>query len=531
MTRDELTSIRNHGTVLLFVTFLHRDGAFHGRTHYALLQPYFIDLFLDDFPKKQKSFAVPVKELPRTTDEIERLVALGIRSQKQSVSFGSVDALIERGKNFTIHGADDLDFSKPLTISPRHGDFIIEVETHDGLVAPLSGVMKIYPPTYTPRNVPLRARCGDVEYVGATIRQVDADVHTLSLSDGLTLNLHISDRLESASAVLTFVSNFADRSRDLAFFNALVANQPLYIDGKQQDVDITEPERISDLVMIQRRMDMLSELFEELHVDTSLVELARMTDEEYDQLSYIHGSLLHGRSLRSSGDEPPLFYAVVADWKVALFLLPDGDKQALQCADPFAPTNRDRFKLFSTDEAGGSIERQATVYDTLDSRQLAEYVNTNLDQLVPAYEAVADVQGTLWLAVRTMLNLVRAADACEPRRVALLNAANSLNEWIDGKTGPSITAILNRLQIAARRPNGLSDDNRRAVRSLRRTIIASGDGDAAVNETACAILLGDAEDIQECAHRLSEAELDELREYPIWNLVPTSLSFSRDHGK
>jgi len=112
----------------------------------------------------------------------------------------------------------------------------------------------------------------------------------------------------------------------------------------------------------------------------------------------------------------------------------------------------------------------------------------------------------------------------------LLNAANSLNEWIADQTGPSTTAILNRLQIAARRPDGLSDDNRRAVCSLRRTIIASGDSDVVVNETACAILLGDAEDIQECAQRLSEAQLDELQQYPIWNLAPTSLSVTLERA-
>lgn len=519
MTRDELTSIRNHGTVLFFVTFLHRDGTFHGRPRYAILSPYFVDQYLDEFPKKQNSFSVPVKELPAAADEIERLVALAIRSQKQSVFFGSTDALIMRSKRFAVHSTSDLDFSTPLTISPRHGDFVIEVETHEGIIAPLPGVMEVYPPSYRERDVPINVRCGAVEYQGATIRQVDAEHFHLKLSGGMVLDLRSIEKLESASAILTLSDSFTERSRDVTFFVALASGQPLYMDGQQLAVEINEPAQFADLLAIQDQLDLLTELFDVLHVDPGLIDLSRVTEEQFAQLSYVHGSLLHRRSLRASGDESPLVYVEAGEWKLALMLLPDGEEQTLQCADPFAPEDRDRFRLYSTDEAGERIERQATVYDILDSTQLAEYVNTNLAQVVPAYEAVAEVRGTTWLAVRTMLNLIRAADVCERRRKVLLDAAEALNDWIAAKTGPSTTDALNRLQITARRPNGLGEDERRAVRTLRRDIVSGGRSSAALNETACAILLGDVDDIEECVARLEKSQLDELREYPIWNLV------------
>jgi len=173
LSRGDIAAIRKHGTVLLFVVYLRPDGRQLGPPKYAILAPYAIDLWLDQTPRRRKSVAVPLTDLPEHPAAIEGIVHIALLTQRQRMFEGDTGAVLEDGASITIHGTKQFSIDEPMTFSPEHGDFVVEVETAKGFVVPLSGVLELRPGSYVERMVDLEVRCGDVQYSNAIVRQID----------------------------------------------------------------------------------------------------------------------------------------------------------------------------------------------------------------------------------------------------------------------------------------------------------------------------------------------------------------------
>jgi hypothetical protein len=116
-----------------------------------------------------------------------------------------------------------------------------------------------------------------------------------------------------------------------------------------------------------------------------------------------------------------------------------------------------------------------------------------------------------------VLRLIQAADKVVLRKTEFLNAANNLNEWLIAKGGDRAIHLINRWQIMCR-TGSLSQEDRKAIRALKRAVHQPGQDTLPQAETACAILLSDQEEADDCYLLLTEEQQESLRSWPIWTL-------------
>jgi hypothetical protein len=290
----------------------------------------------------------------------------------------------------------------------------------------------------------------------------------------------------------------------------------------------------------------LVELLGMLHADARLVSMSEIDEEQSDRLQYVYASLVQNKPIKSDDAEVAHVFEQLGRWRLQLFVLPlslehleqagahtgtTGKKKpskkkpgkksnSWKFVDPYAPANRRQFRLFGVDDVGNTAPVRGTVYDAMQREDLSQVLNLHLETIVDAYKTIAELPETSSLANQCVLKLIHAADDEPVRKTEFLDAAQRLNDWLIEEEPESMPNVLNRFQIRARWPEGLTDAERDEIRALKRQIIAGGGDNAPVHEMGCAILLGDAEDIRECSRRLTEIELESLKEYPIWSLVP-----------
>lgn len=116
-----------------------------------------------------------------------------------------------------------------------------------------------------------------------------------------------------------------------------------------------------------------------------------------------------------------------------------------------------------------------------------------------------------------MLKFIHAAGLKTERRPEFLLAAETLNDWLIGIEGELPIHVINRAQIEIR-SRALPDALRTAIRGIRRQASRDELDNPRMMEVACAILLGDRAEIDECVQRLNPAKLAEMKMWPIWEL-------------
>lgn len=526
MTRSELAAIRHHGTLLLFVVFLRPDGSYLGSPKFAMLQPFLIDMLLDQAPKKRKSALINLRDLPTETAQIERIVDVSVHSQGQRMFTGAEYGVLERSTRLTIHSTKGVDLSTPVLFSPETGDFVIEVETPEGVTVPLSGVLEVFPGTYLERETDLTVSCGGVAYRNPRVQQIAEGRHKLTLSPGLSIELQFdeeSERLESSSVNLSLVDNLADRVRDIDFFLNLSSLGSITFNEATYGFDLNAHQPLNDLQALRAGLGELVELRGVLHADPALVSLADIDEKQAQQLHYLHASLIRKVGLSAAGDAKPVHvYEKIGSWRLSLLVLPGSEPDSWRYLDPFDPDNRHQFKIYRTDDGESVTEVRGTAYDGVTQQDFPSILNLNLGKVVDAYRVIAELPDTSVLANRCVLNLIHAADRCAARRTEFLDAAQNLNDWLTETEGATSTNLLNHWQTRARRPEGLTANERDEIRALRREILATSGETSALHETGCAILLGDREDVANCVGQLAQDEREALEGYPIWNLTRES---------
>lgn len=520
MSRRELAAVRGHGTVLLFVVWLASDGSYLSVPKYSLLSPFAVDALVEASPPRRKSINVPLKDLPRETDALEALVGLALQTRKQSVLVGSGSTLLQNAKTIWVRGLREITFDEPLIVSPVAGEFVIEVETEDGAVLPLPGVLEILPSSYVDHEMELAVACGEIQYERPTVRQISGHEHVLKLSNSLEMTLRFDgNRLQSSSVNLSLADNLATRVKDVDFTLALARQRSLAFNGQAVDFDFSLDEPPSDLVALRERLGKLLDLLDRLHVDPALISMDAVTPEQERRLTYLHASLVDGIELRADEARATRVYEEIGTKRLSLMVMPGEGLNQWKYVDPFDPANRGTFKLYSTNAEGDVVEVDATVYDATEKDEFLSVLNLNLGSIVDAYQAVADAPGVAYLANQALLKLIHAADADADRRHEFLSAAAAMCDWLDEVDTGSVPNVLNRYQIRAR-AGGLSATDKAEIRSLRRDILRRTDEYGSIWEAGCAILLGDEDDVVDCVANLPRSQLTDLMTYPIWALVP-----------
>ncbi|MFF2389129.1 hypothetical protein [Agromyces sp. NPDC058104] len=511
--RADVVALRRHGSVLYFVVFV--DARQRTVPYYVIMSPFYIDSLLQKAPADANQVIVDLKALPSEPARLERIVAMALETRKQQyAAFSGED--FESVTSMTLHSIEPFEFTTPLRVSAEEWSYAIDVETADGYSLPLIGEVTIYPAAYVAREADLRVECGGIEYLHLRVQQVSEDTHRLTLSPGLQIQLQLAKGSRSSSVNLTLAPDLATRLKDIEFFLNLVDLQSVTYGTTVYPFDLTSSPDVDDLRDYREHLRLLHELFVTLHVETSLVRVDEMDDKQHNQLRLIHGAFLQGEELRANDARVGRTDVPVGTAKLMLLAVQGSTPDRWRLLDPFDPAQRHNFKLYRETDDGVS-EWQATVYDGVPTNDVPTILNLRLDELTRAYDAIAGDPEVTTLANGQVLSLIIAADQSRQRRDEFLAAANALNEWILAREGELPTHLINRWQIRSR-TGELSSDAKDEIRDLRRKALVDGLERAPQMEVACAILLGDAEDIDNCLRGLSADEREQLRRWPIWTL-------------
>lgn len=520
VSRTELIAFQRDSGVLYFVVTVNPKG--QPAAFYAPLSPFAIQGLLNDSPAGKSNVQVPMKPLPNDPKKVEGIVALALKSRDQNMSLGFDPIVLDKLDGFSIFSAADLTMgTEPLSVSSMTGEHALVLHTTDGLSIPVAGTFQLLPSDYVERRIKFPIQSGTVRYDRPLIRRLDDQRFILGLSEGLSLTVEEQPEHLAINVSLTLEGGLSERLKALQFFIALSDTKRIEIGGETSTFDFGGtgdedwPRRhLTDLKMI-------AELCETLGVNTSLIDVTQIGPEQARQLARLRRVIAGVDEFTHDSDGIAGVAQPIGQWQLMLLKVPGEVAGSWRLENPFSAEVRRQF-LWRADTTDGPETIPTTAYEVLEDDRFGQVLNLGLDEIVGAYAAISDFESTYELATQRVLALIRAADEVEQRRDEFLDAATRLNDWLIDEQPEQPHHMVNRWQVTCRR-GSLSEEQRTDIRQMRRLAVrgeAGGNPDTAdLLEVACAILLGDAEEVGDLANQLAPDRLELLQGWPIWRIT------------
>lgn len=510
----DLQAYMNDGGVIFFVVAI---GKTSRRTipSYRILSPFVIRDILETAKKNSKTVSVEFYELSEDVAHLQRLVEFALHTGKQNPDMLRPDeGLFKAVKSLSVHTTQRLDWSAPLTLNPAKSEVALSLNTEDGRSIPLDGVLELIPEDYMGRRRNLGVSSGSVKYEEVLVKRLDAETVQVCLGEGgVKLQLRDGSKGRTGELSLTMTKFLPTRLKDIAFFLNAADNGVIEIGsstfGLKVERAITEHPLSKQYTMLKS----IQELFDTLDVDSNLIALDEITDEQYIRLRMLHRGLVLKQPIVSATGEPGWAMEPMGDWLLMVLLTRGDEADTWIITDPFSV--QDRWQVLWRPE-NDQDPVPVTPYDVIES-DLDRVLNLRLGAVVDAYRAIADGSNTYGLANECVLDLIRAADCNGQRATEFLGAAAELCDWLKVEQGPCPEYLLNRGQIDWRQQK-LSAEQRAEIRQLKRDMTRSDESQSRQFEVACALVLGEADEASYLIDKLTEEQLEHMRKWPIWYL-------------
>lgn len=519
ISRDDLRAYQRESGVLFFYVIVDRSTG-EATPFYRLLSPFVIESILRKAPRGKAQIPVKMRALPTDVEAFERLVALALSTRDQNPSMGFDPILFEKAESFTLHAATAINFDEPQVLAPGITDFALVLNTSDGMSIPLDGEFHLLPSSYQEQTLDVATSSGAFKYDTVVSKRVsEADVE-VRISEGLELSFHREDGVISAGVHLTLERSLSGRLKTFGFLTSLLDTKVLSIGGNAVPIEITQDGDDDWIRWHLEYLRWLTELLEHLGVDTTLIEPDQIDERQYRQLKVLHRAFVGGEEVEVTDKTASMSRVLqkVGQWHLMFLLEPGSAPDKWVCVDLFSSEQRHQFQ-WSPGGKGQQESMPVTAYDIIEDEHLRTVVNSRLGDIVGAYEAISDSQTTFTNANHRVLALIQAADECEMRKGELLGAATLLNDWLLAKDLMVTHHQINAWQITAR-TSGLTPGQRTEIRELKREVVRRGAENAVQVEIACAILLEDAEEVEDLLSQLEDDQWEWMKTWPIWNLRP-----------
>jgi hypothetical protein len=246
-------------------------------------------------------------------------------------------------------------------------------------------------------------------------------------------------------------------------------------------------------------------LFNVLHIEGD-INLDELDAKEFNNLNAFYRGLVLREPLEvKQGSEKNMRFSV-GNYILYLMLYPNGDGK-YQIRDFF--TDEDVCSTITEND----VKIKSSRFSLLDVDHFAEASNFDYSGMIASYEAfIKDDERVAQIANLDMLRMILAYDKTEGKKVKLLDAAETLNDWLikTNRFEEFHTNEINRLQIIKRR-RLFSDIE-------KEQIIELSEGNVTDDfKTACFLLL----DNQVCAEyhfkKLPKEKKDYFKTLPIYN--------------
>jgi hypothetical protein len=521
ITRADLLGFQRNSGVLFFYVAMDRQGK-QRTPYYAILSPFAIEGILRSVPTEQATIAVVFKKLRNDPSAIERILGLALKTRDQNPALGFDPALFERMQSITVHTVRDLTFDEPVVLAPGKLDYALEIVTDGGMRVPMGGELHIFPSSYAEHPIDAVIGAGGVSYSDVMRQQVGPNSMVLRLAPGLTLTMTETPAQRLWNFELAAKGSVADRVKAAQFVDGFLDDGMVEVNGTPTPLGLLAGDGETNVVEVRRQLSLIkqmSELFEYLDIDASLVDLEDVDDSQIRNIRMLHRALVVGEDVNNPDGEVSRGLFSIGRWTVMLIITEGSAPGKWRFVDPFDPNAPHLFRWSSEDDLAEAFP--VTVYDVVAKEELPTLLNLRLGAIVRAYDAIVETKRTLTLANHQVLALLGAADAVKSRREEFLQAADALNEWVIEHEGALPIHRINRWQIQ-KRMDALSPTDMDEIRGLRRSIVNSNDPRAAQIELACALLTGDSAEADYLIAQLPDDSVAEVKSWPIWQLRDTS---------
>lgn len=519
--RTDLLGFQKESGVLYFYVPVDRQGT-RSTAYFAILSPFVIEDYLRNTSEDRAKIAVTFKKLRNDPNEIERIVALALKTRDQNPSLGFEPELFQKMQSITVHTLSDLAFDEPVILRPRSLDYAVELVTEGGMRIPLGGELHIYPGLYMERPFDAVISAGGVSYTQVTRQQIAPHSIVLKLAPGLTLSMTEADEQRLWNFAFSEEGSFADRLKAARFIEGFLEMGAIEVNEDSIPLGEISDSSETDLAELRRQLNLIhliDELFGHLNIDGSLVPLEALDDTQIRNVHTLHRALVLGEQVSNPDGEVARGMFNIGRGAVMLIILEGDTADKWRFVDPFDPQAPHLFRWSTDDDPTKAFP--VTVYDILENDELPTILNLRLESIVKAYDAIVDAERTTNLANHQVLALLKAADDSEWRRTEFLRAAEALNEWVIEHDGALHIHLINRWQIRWRAAT-LSAADLDEIRELRRSIVREGAPREAELELACALLLGDLSEVDYLINQMPDETLNEMKKWPIWNLRPSN---------
>lgn len=484
------------------------------KPYYALLNPFRIQDMLADMEPGQKETSFLLKTLPRDPDKIYDIVNLAYKTREEPRTQVHLDdTLMQSVRELSIFTDGTIDFSQPVTLKIGEQDFSVVFTTAAGVQFPVRGNWEIIPEIYAGQRLDVTISSGKVRFDQPVRRKVDDSTVKLELSPGLSLFIEETEQGHLVKLNITLQSNLGGRLKDLSFLLEVAASSSFLVNDGAVPLSDDMRDDLSELETHYRSLEKLSSLFKYLNADPFLVELDDIDDRRMTQLTMLHQALVESNEVSQDFSTPGRVYQPVGPWGFELFCARGKQDDRWTYYDLFAPDLP--FQIISHDENNPEDTWRVTPYEVVDPQDMPKILNLSLANVVRVYEKIGAYDKTTQLANLMVLNFLDAADSSWRRRDEFLSAAQQLNEWTLARAPDDPVHLVNRWQITARK-SLFSQEDRKAIRELKRAATKGEYPNSKQIEVSCAILLGDIEDIDFTIENLDESDLQTIQSWPIW---------------
>lgn len=519
--REVLDFLRTDGGGLYFYVEMRPDGT-KPQVFSAALTPFKIDRYLRKMGPEQKSISIELRRFPSKTSEIEKIVAVALAGRKQGKTEGFDESMLTNARGFTIHSTVGLNEDRPTVLNLEKSDFAVTLHTANGMSLPVDLDLTVYPASYVPREVDTPISCGEIRFENPIVAQTAKNTVEIRLSEGLRLSARQTSHGLSTEMHFSSAGNTRSQLKDVDFFLAARAGNPLVFAGRTHTVTSKLLGESRELLELRAQLSQIIELFDALDIDGETDDILDLNDSDRSKLLVLHEAFVRGQEIELETDGFGRYDFTVGRFKIMAVIIPGTDAAHTGIIDPFDPSQRSRFRIYrmADDKSVEEIDQWGTVYEALTVPDLASTLNLRLSQIVPAYEALEDRAAARGTANHMTLNLIRAADTADgPRSKYLLQGASDLNDWLLEQSDDKVLHQINSWQIRVRQGR-LSDPDRREIRATRRHLQSTAD--SALREACLTILLDEKEELDLILQSLSSDDVEKVQSWPIYALVSRS---------
>lgn len=505
--RTALNSFKRDGGVLYFVILINNEVGH--QIYYAPLTPVLIKKHLKA-PGDKAEVSVKFKQLPADKQLVtEELFQLFFDIKKQTSSADM--PIVEIEEYFNAGGKREFTvFAK----SPTEIKDIFEHAQHHPLY--------LYA---TDENKNIRFAIGDgpvTLHMGRNLHEVVSVNGTPYFSgctvidedEGRTITIgqYFTYRVKYNGEKSTVNFHFGEESNlkkitYLAFFLALLKHEEFTIGKttipfKGLDTSNVDLARMKEELRI---LNCVRSLFQVMHVKDD-IDLTKLNSAEISNLEALYKAIVLKEPLTLVEGAQKNIRMVIGPLTFYLSFAPDGSGK-YYIFDYFA--NEDVCCRLTYNDEDIITSR----YCLLDTDHFVEAANFHAENIIESYrEAVEKSRNAAELANHDMLRMILAYDRTDGKKTALLDAAETLNNWFmkTNRFEDPILNEINKYQIIRRRREFTEDEQERIIEISESNITED-------RKTACMLLLGNQLSAEYHFRRLDENTQEFFKTLPIYH--------------